>query len=352
MPSGCEPAQSRSGRRERVPDSAGLAGRRGRARRARPRGRRRDRGLAHLDEGLARGGRRAPLPALAETVAGRGRLRRGNARRDCRPPLGRARPAPRQLPCRRPRSHGREKPSPPRDRPGTAGKGGRVGARSECVETRAARLPAQPAGARAVRALRLPARGLPRKSLPARRGAGRRRPDGLRRDAYTATVTGLVHHYGLIALFLIVMFESGGVPLPGETALVAAAIYASQGKLNIVEVIAVAAAAAIIGDNLGYWIGRTGGRRVLERFGPIRRWSERVPPWSERFFARHGSKTIFIARFFSVLRVTAAWLAGISRMHWWTFFLWNAAGGICWAALVGLVAYYVGHAAADAIGRY
>jgi len=165
-------------------------------------------------------------------------------------------------------------------------------------------------------------------------------------------VTGLVHHYGLIALFLIVMFESGGVPLPGETALVAAAIYASQGKLNIVEVIAVAAAAAIIGDNLGYWIGRTGGRRVLERFGPIRRWSERVLPWSERFFERHGSKTIFIARFFSVLRVTAAWLAGISRMHWWTFFLWNAAGGICWAALVGLVAYYVGHAAADAIGRY
>ena len=165
-------------------------------------------------------------------------------------------------------------------------------------------------------------------------------------------MTGLVHHYGLIALFLIVMFESGGVPLPGETALVAAAIYASQGKLNIVEVIAVAAAAAIIGDNLGYWIGRTGGRRVLERFGPIRRWSERVLPWSERFFERHGSKTIFIARFFSVLRVTAAWLAGISRMHWWTFFLWNAAGGICWAALVGLVAYYVGHAAADAIGRY
>jgi membrane protein DedA with SNARE-associated domain len=165
-------------------------------------------------------------------------------------------------------------------------------------------------------------------------------------------VTGLVHHYGLIALFLIVMFESGGVPLPGETALVAAAIYASQGKLNIVEVIAVAAAAAIIGDNLGYWIGRTGGRRVLERFGPIRRWSERVLPWSERFFERHGSKTIFIARFFSVLRVTAAWLAGISRMHWWTFFVWNAAGGICWAALVGLVAYYVGHAAADAIGRY
>jgi membrane protein DedA with SNARE-associated domain len=165
-------------------------------------------------------------------------------------------------------------------------------------------------------------------------------------------VTSLVHHYGLIALFLVVMLESGGLPLPGETALVAAAIFASQGKLNIVEVIAVAAAAAIIGDNLGYWVGRTGGRRVLERFGPLRRWSERVLPWAERFFERHGAKTIFVARFFSVLRVTAAWLAGISRMHWWTFFLWNATGGIVWAILVGLVAYYVGHAAADAIGHY
>jgi membrane protein DedA with SNARE-associated domain len=165
-------------------------------------------------------------------------------------------------------------------------------------------------------------------------------------------VSSLVQHYGLIALFLVVMLESGGVPLPGETALVAAAIFASQGRLNIVEVIAVAAVAAIIGDNLGYWVGRTGGRKLLQRYGPLRRWSERVLPWSERFFKRHGSKTIFLARFFSVLRVTAAWIAGISRMHWWTFFLWNAAGGICWAVLVGLVAYYVGHAAADAIGHY
>jgi membrane protein DedA with SNARE-associated domain len=165
-------------------------------------------------------------------------------------------------------------------------------------------------------------------------------------------VTGLVHHYGLIALFLVVMLESGGVPLPGETALVAAAIFASQGNLDIIEVIGVAAAAAIIGDNLGYWVGRTGGRKLLERIPLLDRWSSRALPWSERFFKRHGGKTIFFARFFSVLRVTAAWVAGISRMHWWTFFLWNAAGGIVWATLVGLVAYYAGHAAADAIDRY
>jgi len=165
-------------------------------------------------------------------------------------------------------------------------------------------------------------------------------------------MTGLVHHYGLAALFLIVMLESGGIPLPGETALIAAAIFASNGNLDITEVILVAAAAAIIGDNLGYWIGRTAGRGLLERLGPIQSWSQPSLEWSERFFKRHGGKTIFLARFVAVLRVTAAWLAGMSRMNWWRFFAWNAAGGICWAILVGLIAYYAGHAAADAVGQY
>jgi membrane protein DedA with SNARE-associated domain len=161
-------------------------------------------------------------------------------------------------------------------------------------------------------------------------------------------VSGLVEHYGLLALFLIVMLESGGVPLPGETALVAAGVFASSGRLDIVAVIVVAAAAAIIGDNLGYWIGRTGGRSVLTRWTV----TSGTLPWAESFFERHGPKTIFIGRFFSILRVTAAWMAGVSRMRWWTFFFWNAAGGICWAVLVGLVAYYAGHAAADAISHY
>jgi membrane protein DedA with SNARE-associated domain len=161
-------------------------------------------------------------------------------------------------------------------------------------------------------------------------------------------VSGFVHHYGLLALFLIVMLESGGVPLPGETALIAAGVFASRGELNPVAVIAVAATAAIVGDNLGYWIGRTGGRSVLTRF----QLTAGTLPWAEGFFERHGPKTIFIARFFSVLRVTAALLAGVSRMHWWTFFLWNATGGICWALLVGLVSYYGGQAAADAISHY
>jgi membrane protein DedA with SNARE-associated domain len=165
-------------------------------------------------------------------------------------------------------------------------------------------------------------------------------------------LTSLVHHYGLFILFVLIGAESAGVPLPGETALIAAAVLASRGDLNIAAVIAVAAAAAIVGDNIGYWIGRLGGRKLLTRWAWLERHASRVLPWSERFFRRHGGKTIFLGRFFAVLRVTAAFLAGVSKMHWWQFFLWNAAGGICWAVLVGLVAYYAGHAAADAINRY
>ena len=165
-------------------------------------------------------------------------------------------------------------------------------------------------------------------------------------------LTHLLLSYGLILLFLVVAGESAGIPLPGETALVAAAILATQHHYNIGAVIAVAASAAILGDNAGYWVGRTGGRRLLERWGPIRRYAQRVLPPGERFFEKHGGKTVFIARFVAVLRVSAAWLAGITQMTWWRFFLWNAAGGIAWATLVGLLAYYFGRAAADAIGRF
>ena len=162
----------------------------------------------------------------------------------------------------------------------------------------------------------------------------------------------LVQDYGLVLLFVLIAMESAGVPLPGETALITAGVLAARGDMDIVEVIVVAAVAAIIGDNIGYWLGRLGGRRLLDRWEPLERHAGRVLPWSERFVERHGAKTIFLGRFFAVLRVTAAWLAGISRMHWWRFFFWNAAGGICWAVLVGLVSYFVGRAAAEAINRY
>src|SRR5205823_2223232 len=165
-------------------------------------------------------------------------------------------------------------------------------------------------------------------------------------------MASLVADYGLFLLFVLIAMESAGVPLPGETALVTAGVLASRGDMDIVAVIAVATTAAILGDNVGYWAGRLGGRKLLQRWGWLERHALRVLPWSERFFKRHGAKTIFFGRFFAILRVTAAWLAGASKMNWWRFFLFNAAGGICWAVLVGLVAYYAGQAAGDAIGRY
>jgi membrane protein DedA with SNARE-associated domain len=165
-------------------------------------------------------------------------------------------------------------------------------------------------------------------------------------------VTALLNDYGLVLLFLVVALESFGVPLPGETALIAAAILAHSGHFSIAAVSAVAAAAAIAGDNAGYWAGRKGGRRLLERLPLVGHHTVRLLPPAERFFARHGAKTVFIGRFFSILRVTAAWLAGISHMYWWRFLAWNAFGGIVWALLVGLVSFYAGHAAADAISHY
>ena len=159
--------------------------------------------------------------------------------------------------------------------------------------------------------------------------------------------------HGLPLLFVVVMLESFGVPLPGETALIAFGVLASQGHYSIVTVIAVAAAGAIIGDNLGYaLIGRWGGRRLFERTRYGRRYAERFLPTAERLMAKHGGKVVFFGRFISILRFTAAWAAGIARMPWWRFFFWNASGAICWATAVGLVAYYAGAAAADAIQRY
>jgi len=166
-------------------------------------------------------------------------------------------------------------------------------------------------------------------------------------------LTHFITTHGLPLLFAVVMLESFGIPLPGETALIAFGILASQGHYSIYWVIVLAALAAIVGDNLGYWvIGRWGGRTLFERWGPLRRYAEKTLPPTERMMARHGGKVVFFGRFITVLRYTAAWVAGLAKMAWWRFLFWNAVGGICWAAAVGLVAYYSGHAAADAIQRY
>ena len=160
-------------------------------------------------------------------------------------------------------------------------------------------------------------------------------------------------HHGLPLVFLVVMLESFGIPLPGETAVIFFGVLASKGDYDVVTVIVVAASGAIVGDNLGYWfLGRIGGRALFRRNKYLHRYAETVIPRAERIMQRHGAATVFFGRFIAILRFTAAWVAGLGRMHWWKFLFWNAAGGIAWATLVSLVSYYGGKAAADAIARY
>lgn len=147
---------------------------------------------------------------------------------------------------------------------------------------------------------------------------------------------------GYLALFALVAAESTGVPVPGETALVTAGILASHGGINITLVVVVAAVGAILGDNLGYAIGRTGGRRLLERPGFLEHHRRRILDVGQPFFDRHGPKAVFLGRWIAGLRIAAAWLAGINRMPWPIFFFWNALGGVAWATSVGLLAYYLG----------
>ncbi len=165
-------------------------------------------------------------------------------------------------------------------------------------------------------------------------------------------VEHLVEVFGYPLLFLIVMGESSGLPIPGETALIAGGVLASQGKLEIALVIPLAAAGAIVGDNIGYLIGRRGGRWVLERPGRFEGQRHQVLATGEPFFERHGPKAVFFGRFILGLRVWASWLAGATRMRWSEFVLWNALGGICWATGVGLLAYFLGSTAGNAIEAF
>src|SRR6266566_1036776 len=122
-------------------------------------------------------------------------------------------------------------------------------------------------------------------------------------------MTHFFTHQGLPLLFAVVMIESFGIPLPGETALIAFGVLAAEGHYSIASVIAIAAAGAIVGDNLGYWlIGRLGGRTLFRRWRWLNQYSDRVLPGAESLMARHGGKTVFFGRFVSILRYTVAWV--------------------------------------------
>jgi len=151
-----------------------------------------------------------------------------------------------------------------------------------------------------------------------------------------------VAHYGYLAVFVLVCLESAGIPLPGETALVSAAVFAGHGELNIYLVIACAALAAIVGDNAGYWVGREFGFPLIYKYGAAVRVDEGRLKVAQYLFMRHGGKIVFFGRFVAILRAFAAFLAGVNHLPWPRFLLFNALGGIVWATLFGLGGYFLG----------
>ena len=177
---------------------------------------------------------------------------------------------------------------------------------------------------------------------------------GLRNTLVLALLGGhlrsWIDTYGYEAVFVLVGLESVGVPLPGETALITAALYAATTHhLNIAVIVGVAAAGAIIGDNVGFALGRWGGYRILRRYGGYVRLDQRRLKIGLYIFREHGGIVVFIGRFIAVLRTYAAFLAGTNRMSWPRFLVFNAAGGITWAVVIGL-AYYTGNAVAHLRG--
>jgi len=157
------------------------------------------------------------------------------------------------------------------------------------------------------------------------------------------TLQNILNIIGYPAVTLFVMIESSGIPFPGETMLLLASFYAAVNhQLQIPVVIACAAFGAIVGDNIGYYIGRTGGRALVERFGKYFFVKPEHLDRAEEFFAKHGDKTVFFGRFIAVLRAWAAFLAGLNHMRWRTFLIYNAAGGILWATIFGTFGFVAG----------
>jgi membrane protein DedA with SNARE-associated domain len=165
------------------------------------------------------------------------------------------------------------------------------------------------------------------------------------------SISHLITSYGYLALFLLVGAESLGIPLPGETALILAGTYAgTTHRLSPWLIFLVAAAAAIVGDNIGFWIGDKGGYPLARKYGPKVRFDERKLKIARYLFDRHGVKVVFFGRFVSILRTYAAFLAGTSKMPWHKFLPANAAGGVLWSAIYTLVAYLAGRALQRASG--
>src|SRR5260370_15203755 len=159
----------------------------------------------------------------------------------------------------------------------------------------------------------------------------------------TADLQHFLSTYGYWAVFFFVAIESTGIPLPGETMLLLAAIDAGiTHQLSILLVIVAAASGAILGDNIGFWVGREGGFRLLRRYGRYLHLNESRLKVGLYLFRKHGGKVVFFGRFVAVLRAWAAFLAGTNRIPWPRLLLFNALGGISWATIYGLGGYLLG----------
>ena len=156
-------------------------------------------------------------------------------------------------------------------------------------------------------------------------------------------LTDLFARYGYFVVFFGVLLENAGVPVPGETILLAGAALARFGHLSLPVVVVVAIAGAGVGDNIGFFIGRRGGRVLIERQGRMFGLTHARLAQFDAFFVRHGAKTVFIARFVTGLRVVGAVLAGASAMPWSRFLAFNVAGAVAWATTFGAVGYMLGY---------
>lgn len=157
------------------------------------------------------------------------------------------------------------------------------------------------------------------------------------------TLAHVLHVIGYPAITLFILLESAGIPLPGESVVLLAAFTAgTDGQLQLPWIIVCASVGAILGDNMGFYIGRTGGRRFVERFGRFFFLKMEHLDRAAKFFERHGPKAVFFGRFITFLRIWAAFLAGVNRMRWRTFLFYNALGGIVWALYVSLLGFFAG----------
>ena len=164
-----------------------------------------------------------------------------------------------------------------------------------------------------------------------------------------AALIDIPPNVGYSVVFALIAIETMGIPVPGETALVAAALLANRGGMDIGTLIVVAAAAAILGDNVGFAIGRRYGRGLFLIRGPMLEHRTKALELGEPFFQRHGPKAVFLGRWVAGLRIASAWLAGMNMMPWPKFLFWNALGGICWAVSIVFAVYFAGAAAEHAI---